>query len=612
MDTVLKFSVDKIEFIEEMNDMLFRKARIRAFATGENAHTLPIDEDVLKRGATTIYNKPILWKYNPYLDDAMGHEEDEVPCGFVPEKIGDKDNLIEFEKDSDGRIFIVITAYIWTKYSGKLVEIFERDNSRKDVSIEIVIVDADDRGFKPKILDFVIAGITILGEMVNPACKGCRAELLAFSEDKKKYEEQYFDESSIKIDNSKESATNGTWSNPRKKLFNPIISASNTTALFNEAYLINLNNSKDSNMIDHKYPHHVIKNNKLIVHKDGLEAAFQRAAQQGIVRGDVKAHLLKHYRELGLTTENFSEFNITEKQFNEYFSEDIINNSESVGDRAMNMDEKKELLCSYFANFTFSDGEDTVEKYSVEEVNEDTVVCTDKEDGCKYSIAYAISDDKEVTADMSMMTKMGDVNTEGAAQVEEIKKEEEQHDEESQENTESTTEEMSEESHDENVDDETHEDGEPHEEIHESEEDDNGENCEHHEETFEEKYNALCDRFAQLETENKAYMAKIEEMADYAELKKFKEDTLAKEKREEEMAQMNAVMSDIENRGVKMSEDEKKELMDRVAEFSSMDAWANFAKAQVFDRVENIEGVLKIGMPFSNKKKTSNSIWDRI
>jgi hypothetical protein len=101
-------------------------------------------------------------------------------------------------------------------------------------------------------------------------------------------------------------------------------------------------------------------------------------------------------------------------------------------------------------------------------------------------------------------------------------------------------------------------------------------------------------------------------MADYAELKKFKEDTLAKEKREEEMAQMNAVMSDIENRGVKMSEDEKKELMDRVAEFSSMDAWANFAKAQVFDRVENIEGVLKIGMPFSNKKKTSNSIWDRI
>lgn len=42
----LKFSIDKIEFIDEMNDMLFKKAKIRAFATGENAHTLPIDESV--------------------------------------------------------------------------------------------------------------------------------------------------------------------------------------------------------------------------------------------------------------------------------------------------------------------------------------------------------------------------------------------------------------------------------------------------------------------------------------------------------------------------------------------------------------------------------------
>ena len=126
------------------------------------------------------------------------------------------------------------------------------------------------------------------------------------------------------------------------------------------------------------------------------------------------------------------------------------------------------------------------------------------------------------------------------------------------------------------------------------------------------KYEELCNKFAKAEEDNKAYMAKIEEMSDYAELKKFKEDAEAKEKQEAEMAEMNKVMSDIEERGVEMSDEEKTELMSKVTEFSSIDAWANFAKAQVFDRVEKIDGMLKIGMPFSNVKKKSNSVWDRI
>lgn len=56
-----------------------------------------------------------------------------------------------------------------------------------------------------------------------------------------------------------------------------------------------------------KYPHHVIKDGKLVVSISGVQAAFQRASQQGIVEGDVKAHLLRHYRELGLNEENFQE-----------------------------------------------------------------------------------------------------------------------------------------------------------------------------------------------------------------------------------------------------------------------------------------------------------------
>ena len=182
MENTLVFSVNNIQLMDNIEKSLFRKVKIKAFATGENCHTMPIEEDTLKRGAKTIYNKPILWKYNKYFDDAMGHEKDEVPCGFVPET---NDNPIRFETDK-GRLYIVIYALLWTKYCGKLIDIFERDNNKKDVSVEIAVIEDEENNFssKPKIKDFVIAGITLLGEMVNPACKGCEAELLEFSENK--------------------------------------------------------------------------------------------------------------------------------------------------------------------------------------------------------------------------------------------------------------------------------------------------------------------------------------------------------------------------------------------------------------------------------------------
>ncbi|HAU85792.1 MAG TPA: hypothetical protein DCW90_09900, partial [Lachnospiraceae bacterium] len=77
------------------------------------------------------------------------------------------------------------------------------------------------------------------------------------------------------------------------------------------------------------YPHHVVRNGNLVIHIGGLKAAFARASQQGIVSGKIKAHLLRHYHELGLSTENFAEFGITEEEFNMYFKE------ESCGDNKM-------------------------------------------------------------------------------------------------------------------------------------------------------------------------------------------------------------------------------------------------------------------------------------
>lgn len=49
-----------------------------------------------------------------------------------------------------------------------------------------------------------------------------------------------------------------------------------------------------------KYPHHVIKGNKLVLSVPGIKAAYARALQMGVLKGDVKRHLERHIKELGL------------------------------------------------------------------------------------------------------------------------------------------------------------------------------------------------------------------------------------------------------------------------------------------------------------------------
>ena len=112
---------------------------------------------------------------------------------------------------------------------------------------------------------------------------------------------------SITIDNSKESAVGGSWENPGATMYDQILESSNWQSLLKEAYLIapiskvqNTEEDKTSfSASDMGYPHHVIRNGKLVLHTTGLRAAFSRGEQQGIVSGEVETHLVRHYKEMG-------------------------------------------------------------------------------------------------------------------------------------------------------------------------------------------------------------------------------------------------------------------------------------------------------------------------
>lgn len=102
----------------------------------------------------------------------------------------------------------------------------------------------------------------------------------------------------LEISNSKEDAVDGKWENPGSSLLKKLDSYSNSWELRKEAYLIA--DKSSVTVSEHKYPHHVIKGNKLVLHTKGVKAAYSRAKQSGVFSGALKSHLERHYRELGL------------------------------------------------------------------------------------------------------------------------------------------------------------------------------------------------------------------------------------------------------------------------------------------------------------------------
>lgn len=178
----VKFSeTAEILSLEEINDMQFAKLRIKAYSTALTAHGYFSTKSELKKAAKSICNKPLLVYVNPFTDDFEGHEDDgifrkEIPCGFVP---NEESANIKIEKDSDGVFFLVCDAYIWTMYFENVKSIFERDDNNKSVSVELLVVDTEEKDDGTiELKEFSFTGITLLGDKIKPAVKGAKAELV--------------------------------------------------------------------------------------------------------------------------------------------------------------------------------------------------------------------------------------------------------------------------------------------------------------------------------------------------------------------------------------------------------------------------------------------------
>ncbi|WP_405375259.1 hypothetical protein [Pseudobutyrivibrio sp.] len=199
MKGLLTFSKD--ENLTKVNDAQFMQARVRCFADGRTSHGWKFTLESVQKAAFTLLGKPILWAYNFWQDDANGHDEDEIPCGFIPsdEKLAD----IQFVYDEEyNKTFVEVNCYIWKVYAEKLVGIFERTDGVKDVSSELWIINQD-KDDEQLVTDFCFTGVTILGEHINPAVQGADITVVKFSDEFENAKNEF-----MKLNNMEEGGQN--------------------------------------------------------------------------------------------------------------------------------------------------------------------------------------------------------------------------------------------------------------------------------------------------------------------------------------------------------------------------------------------------------------------
>ena len=387
MDNVVRFTINKYN-IQDISDNQLAKIEMWVAKSGDNKHNLPITEDAIRQSADTLVGKPILYKYNKYTKDFMGHEIDEIPCGVVLSK-----DDIRFEYDENEELWLVATAYIWKYYCPEVMEVFEKHDGEKPISMEIQLVETKENDDKTEILSFVFLGVTLIGD--SPAIPNAKATVLKFSEMVEEVKKILFavpkDEMGksdiIKIDLSKEAADMTTpWGSVDKiKLRDRILRAKNYKTLVKKCYLVVEEGWEDSPSLKLKYPVCRIKDNTLVLCKSGCEVAlsFLERNTNADYYKSAKAKLKKYYKILGLDTSNFSCKDGEDMKFNkEEFAQTF----------GITANEMWNILQSACNDVKYKNGDMECSKYWMRDYDEDYIYAIDEESNKTVAIPYSIED----------------------------------------------------------------------------------------------------------------------------------------------------------------------------------------------------------------------------
>jgi len=323
----------------------FTPVKIWIMHTGINLNGSVFDKPVIEKMIPTLEGIPIVGYISKNKDNEMdfnGHEEilviqkGEIKFEYIGRAYGfignNNDAKFEMKLCDDGveREFLTCLGILWNKFED-CKHIFDRDKF-KEQSLELNpsftegYFNNEDKLFH--FTDAVFDAACILGADVSAAMKGSVVEKYSRSNSLREQFRQLIIElkefektddsftkddwgtgSEITIKNDKESANMTTsWGDVDKtELRNKILKASNYKSLVKEVYLIVEDGWEDAPSEHLKYPHHMISGGSLVVSKDGIETALSFLNNHDPDNTSAKSHLKKHYKELGLPTDNFKE-----------------------------------------------------------------------------------------------------------------------------------------------------------------------------------------------------------------------------------------------------------------------------------------------------------------
>lgn len=414
---IVNLPVKNFSSSKEEDDSDFLKVTLMAIAEGKNLNKSIFTLRGMEINKDTFINKPILCAFpNRQIGDNHNFEitidpetnepyqsflnkNAEKPVGMIPES-----SNIRIE-NIGGKNWIVLDGYIWKKYNYELVQdILKKSNgwsirNNKNISVEIMVddesVEKTDDGYEI-LNNWTGNGITILADNVNPAIEGANITLntkeKAFSKaDYSEYmkgfmkdfslfseKEKYGTGQSLKVDKSKESASNDDWGDVDKtKLRNKVLEAKNYKTIIKDVYLKVEDGWEEAPSEHLKYPVMQIKGNKLVYNLNALSSALGYAKKEN--ESEVVKKVESIRKKMGIEEDKKKNFEERRNVMN--FSELFENNDEYIFIEAMN--ENKVLVFSksekIFKAIPYEEGEDSNVVLMTENAKECSLFVTEKE-----------------------------------------------------------------------------------------------------------------------------------------------------------------------------------------------------------------------------------------
>ena len=302
----IKLSLEDYPKFVNDDDPELAIAKALFLSTRPNSHKFNLSEEVLRKYAPTILGKFLVGNLNIFETDVMSHETEPDIFGYIP-----LEQQVEFVRAEDGYLDAYVNIVVSKIYATKVYDLFLDDNFR-NVSVEMRIMyeneDTKDVG------EFHIAGLTVLGKMVNPSVPNAHMEMVRFSqEEADNYYHNTFSQikqmeklaevgKRYKIDKSAKALSNDDWSNVDKtKLRNTVINAQNKSALVKAVYLKVESNWEDAPSERLGYPVMQLKGDTFVYNRNALANAKARATQQN--ETEVLRKLNAIYNKLNLKNE---------------------------------------------------------------------------------------------------------------------------------------------------------------------------------------------------------------------------------------------------------------------------------------------------------------------